>query len=86
VGSLILIPPTDQPVGFLAFFRGVGLVVAFHLPTRVFRVLDPVEGTHIDSSPGGRAETGMAGIRMSLWKPGTGEMKLSKAWIQTKET
>jgi hypothetical protein len=75
-------------MGFLAFFRGVGLVVAFHLPTRVFRVLAlaPVEGTLIDSSPGGRAETGIAGIRMSLWKPGTGEMKLSKAWIQTKET
>jgi hypothetical protein len=38
------------------------------------------------SSPGDQAKTGTAKIRMSLSKLGMGEIKLSKACIQTKET
>jgi hypothetical protein len=64
------------------------LAVAFYLPTRVFTVLALVlaEGSLIDSLPGGRAKTEMARIRMSLSKPKMGEMKLTKACVQTKET
>jgi hypothetical protein len=87
VGSLILILPEDFPMTFLAFFRGVRLVVAFHLPARVFEALAlaPVDGSLTDSSLGGQVKTGMAGIRMSPPKPVMGEIKLSKAYIQTKE-
>jgi hypothetical protein len=42
-----------------------------------------VEGSLADSSPGDRAETEMVGIRTSPSKPGMGEIKLSKACIQT---
>jgi hypothetical protein len=85
VASLILIPSADFPVAFLAFFEGVELAVAFHLPAQALRALAPAltEGSLIDSSSGGRAETGMVGIEMSPSKPGMGEMKLSKACIQT---
>jgi hypothetical protein len=87
-GNLILIPPTDFPMVFLALFWGVGLAVAFRLPARVFKVmaLAPTEGSLIDSSPGVQAKTGMAWIGISLLKPGMGEMKLSIVCIQTKET
>jgi hypothetical protein len=63
------------------------LVVAFHLPTRVFEPLALVliEGSLMGSSLGDQAETRAAGVRMSLSKPGMGEIKLSKAYIQTKE-
>jgi hypothetical protein len=85
---LIVILPIDFPMVFLAFFRGVWLAVAFHLPSRAFKVLAlaPTEGSLVDSSLGGRAETGMARIEISLSNLGTGEMKLSNACIQTKET
>jgi hypothetical protein len=87
-GSLILILPVDLHVVFLAFFWGAGLVVAFFLPTRVFKelALALVEGSLVGSSPGGRAKTGMARIRMSPSKPRMREIKLSKPSIQTKET
>jgi hypothetical protein len=86
-GSLILILPEDFPMTFLAFFGGVRLVVGFHLPARVFEALAlaPVDGSLTDSSPGGQAENGTAGIRISPSKPVMGEIKLSKACIQTKE-
>jgi hypothetical protein len=45
--------------------------------------LAPVEGSLSASSPGGWAETGIAGIGISPSKLGMGEMKLSKACIQT---
>jgi hypothetical protein len=45
--------------------------MAFRLPAQVL------------GAPGGLAETRIAGIRMSPSKPGMGEMKLSKACIQT---
>jgi hypothetical protein len=88
VGSLILILLEDLPVVFLAYFGGVGLTVAFRLPARVFEALalGLMEGSLADSSLGGRAETRMAGIRTSPSKPGTGEVKLSKACIQTNKT
>jgi hypothetical protein len=78
-------PVSGFPHGFLGFFRGVELAVAFHLPAQVLRALAPAptEGSLIDSSSGGRAETGMVGIEMSPSKPAMGEMKLSKACIQT---
>jgi hypothetical protein len=55
---------------------------------RVFEALAlaPVEGSLTDSSLGGRAKIGTTGIGMSLSKLGTGEIKLSKACIQIKET
>jgi hypothetical protein len=86
--SLILILPADLPVVFLALFWWVGLVVAFCLPTWVFKelALAPTTGSLVGSSPGGRAKIGMAGIGMSPLKPGMGEIKLFKACIQTKET
>jgi hypothetical protein len=43
----------------------------------------PMEGSFVDSSPGGRAKTGMTGIGMSPSKLGMGEMKLSKSRVQT---
>jgi hypothetical protein len=72
----------------LAFFKGIRLVVAFCLSARVFKVitLASTDGSLIGSSPGGRFKIGMAGIRISPSKPGMGEMKLSNAYIQTKET
>jgi hypothetical protein len=87
MSSLILIPPVDFPVVFLALFWGVRLPMAFYLPARVFRVLAPalVKGPLVDSLPEGRAKTRIARIRMSPLKPGTGEMKLSNVCIQTKE-
>jgi hypothetical protein len=59
---------------FLAFFKGVGLAVAFRLPARVIKVLalTPVEGSLVDSSPGGRPKTRMAGIRIFTVKVGNG--------------
>jgi hypothetical protein len=62
-----LILPTDLPVGFLVFFIGVDLAVAFRLPTQVFKALAlaPAEGSLTGSSLGGRAKTGMTGIGMS---------------------
>jgi hypothetical protein len=85
---LILISPKDFPAAFLAFFWGVGLVVAFHLPGRVLDVpaLALVEGLLLALPPIGWAETGMVGIGMSPSKPGMGEMKLSKDCILTIET
>jgi hypothetical protein len=87
VGSLILIRPEDFPMAFLVFFYGVGLEDAFRLPARVFEALAlaPVEGSPMDSSLGGRVETGMSRNEMSPSKPGMGEIKLSKASIQTRE-
>jgi hypothetical protein len=85
VGSLILILLEDFPVAFLAFFWGVGLVAAFHLPARVVKALALAlaDGSLADSPLGDRAEIGIVGIRMSSSNPGMGEMKLSKACIQT---
>jgi hypothetical protein len=59
--------------------------VAFCLAAQLLNVpaLASVEGSLSASPPGGRAETRIAGIRMSPSKLGMGEMKLSKAWIQT---
>jgi hypothetical protein len=45
-----------------------------------------MEGSLAGSSPGGQAKTRMAEIGMPLLKPGMGEIKLSKACIQTIET
>jgi hypothetical protein len=61
------------------------LAVAFCLAAQLLNVLAlaSVEGSLSASPPRGWAETGIAGIRMSPSKPGMGEMKLSKAWIQT---
>jgi hypothetical protein len=42
-----------------------------------------VVGSLTNSLLGGRAKTGMTRIRMSPWKLGMGEIKLSKACIQT---
>jgi hypothetical protein len=88
VGSLILIPHADLSVAFLAFFCGAGLVAAFCLPARVFEplALTPAEGLLVGSSLGDQAETKTVRIGMSSSKLGTGEVKLSKACIQTKET
>jgi hypothetical protein len=60
-------------------------VVAFCLPARVFEelALAPTEGSLTDSSPGGQAKIGMVGNGMSASKLGMGEIKLSKACIQT---
>jgi hypothetical protein len=62
-------------------------VVAFCLPTRVFEALAlaPAEGSLTDSSPGGQVKIGMARIEMSPSRLGMGEIKLSKACIQTNE-
>jgi hypothetical protein len=70
-----------------SFWCRVRLVAAFRLPTRVIEplALAPAEGSLVGSSPGDWAETGIAGIGMPPSKPRTGEMKLSKACIQTKE-
>jgi hypothetical protein len=59
---------------------------AFRLLARVREgpALDPIEGPWEDSTPGSRAETGMAGIRISLSNPGMDEVKLSKSCIQVK--
>jgi hypothetical protein len=85
--SLILILPEGFPVNFLAFFWGVRLEVAFRLPARVLEALAPApaDGWLGVLSPGGWVETGMA--RIGTWpsKPGIGEMKLSRAYIQTKK-
>jgi hypothetical protein len=72
---------------FPAFFGGFGLKVTFYMPAQVFKMLAlaPMEGSLIDSSPGGRAEIGIAEIGISPLKLGTEEMKLSKTCIQTKE-
>jgi hypothetical protein len=87
VGSLILIPLEDFPAAFLAFFWGVGLAVAFCLPTWVLEAstLAPVDGSLVDSPLGDRAKTRMARIRMSPSNPEIGEIKLTKACIQTNE-
>jgi hypothetical protein len=84
-GSLILIPPADLPMVFLACFCGVRLAIFFFLPAWVFKALALVEGSLVDSSLGGQAKTRMVGIGMSPSKPGMGEMKLSNACIQIKE-
>jgi hypothetical protein len=89
MGSLILILPTNLLRVFLAFFWGViRLAVAFCLPTWDFKelALTSTEGSLIGSLPGGQTETWTTEIRMSPLKPGTREIKLSKACIQTKET
>jgi hypothetical protein len=87
VGSLILISSADLPVVFLAFFEGDGLVAIFRCQHESLRLaLAPLEGPLMGSSPGDRAKTGTAGIGMSPLKLRTGEIKLSKACIQTKET
>jgi hypothetical protein len=59
---------------------------AFWLLARVHDVPapDPVEGPSEDSTPGSRAETGMAGIKISPLNLGMGEVKLSKSYIQAK--
>jgi hypothetical protein len=59
-------------------------VVAFRLLARVFEALAlaPSKGSLTDSSLGGRAKTGMVRIGTSPSKPGMGEIKLSKAYIQ----
>jgi hypothetical protein len=64
------------------------LAVAFHLPTLVFMVLALIlaEGSLIGSSLRGRVKTEMARIGTSPSKLRTGEIKLSKVYIQTKET
>jgi hypothetical protein len=82
-GSLILIPLDGFPVAFLAFFWGVGLAVAFHLPAQVFDApaLALADGSLVDSSHGDRIETRIAGKGMSPSNPGMGEIKLSKAYI-----
>jgi hypothetical protein len=61
------------------------LVAAFRLLDRVFEALalDPVVGSLAGSLLGGRAKTGTTRIRMSPWKLVMGEIKLSKACIQT---
>jgi hypothetical protein len=66
----------------------VPFLVAFRLPAQIFQALALalVEGSLVDSSSGGRAKTRMARIRVSPSKPGTGKMKLSKVYIQTKDT
>jgi hypothetical protein len=63
------------------------LSVAFYLLNRVFEVLALalVEGSLASSTLGGWAESRMTEIGMSPSKLGTGEKKLSKACIQTKE-
>jgi hypothetical protein len=60
-------------------------VVSFRLLARVFEALAlaPVEGSLMDSSLGGQVKTRMAEIRTSPLKPRMGEIKLSKAYIQT---
>jgi hypothetical protein len=45
---------------------------------------DLVEGHWEFLTPGARAKTGMAGIRISLSNPRMGEVKLSKSCIQAK--
>jgi hypothetical protein len=57
------------------------------LLVRVFEALTLAlaKGSLTDSSPGGQAKTGMAGNGMSPSKPEMGEIKLSKAYIQTRE-
>jgi hypothetical protein len=61
------------------------LAIAFCLLAQVFEALAlaPVEGSLADLSPGGRAKTRMARIRTSTLKSGMGEIKMSKAYIQT---
>jgi hypothetical protein len=85
VGSLILIPLEDFPTAFLVFIWGVRLAAAFYLPVRVFEALAlaPADGSLIDSPLGGPVETGMTEIGMSPSNLGRGEIKLSKACIQT---
>jgi hypothetical protein len=63
------------------------LAVAFCLPPLAFKelTLAPAEGSLVGSSPGGLVETRMTRIEMSPSKPGMGEIKLSKAYIQTKK-
>jgi hypothetical protein len=58
-GFVDFFPLVGFPVVFLAFFGGVGLAVTICLPARVFKVLALalVEGSLIDSSLGGWAET-----------------------------
>jgi hypothetical protein len=86
--GLIDFDPTSRSSrGFPSFLLGVGLAVALCLPARGFRALAPalVEGSLVDSSLGGRVETEMAKIGISLSKLGTREIKLSNAYIQTNE-
>jgi hypothetical protein len=86
--GLIDFDPTSRSShGFPSFLLGVRLAVALRLPARGFRALAPapVEGSLVDSSPGGWAETKMAKIGISLSKLGTREIKLSNAYIQTNE-
>jgi hypothetical protein len=42
-------------------------------------------GSLVGPTPGDRTKIGMAGIGISPSKPQTGEMKLSRACIRTKE-
>jgi hypothetical protein len=63
------------------------LLVTFCFPTRVFKALALAlaEGFIIDLLPKCRDESGTIRIGMSLSKLGTGEIKLSRACIQTSE-
>jgi hypothetical protein len=85
-GSLILILLVDLTVVFLAFFYGVRVAVAFHFPTRVIDApaLARADGSLANSPLGDQAETGIARIRMSPSNPGMREIKLSRAYIQTR--
>jgi hypothetical protein len=69
------------PHGFLGFFSGVKLLVAFRFPAQDFKelTLAVAEGLLVDSSPEVQVESGTVRTRTSPLKPGMGEMKLSKA-------
>jgi hypothetical protein len=62
-------------------------VAAFHLPSRVFEALALAlaEGSLADSSLCSWVKTRVARFGMSLSKPQMGEIKVSKAVIQTNE-
>jgi hypothetical protein len=81
-------PTSRSPNGSPGFLLRRWVGSCFPFADRVFKALalTLAEGSLVDSSPGDWPETGMAGIRMSPSKPGMGEMKLSKACIQTRET
>jgi hypothetical protein len=83
--SLILFMLEVFPVAFLAFFWGVGFADAFHLHARVFDgpALAPADGSLADLPHGDWAKTGIVGKGMCPSNPGMGEVKLSKACIQT---
>jgi hypothetical protein len=81
-------PTYRFPCGFPGFLlrSRVGSSFPFASPNLSRLALALVEGSLVDSSSGGRAKTRMARIRVSPSKPGTGKMKLSKVYIQTKDT